>query len=159
MIPCDFPSAAPLRRHFSRRCVFLLANSLAALLLVLNVSGCGGGKKAAANAVSGIVTMGKSPVSGATVTFIGADGKKASGFTNMEGKYTIEDPPKGSVKITLTSLGGGGGAGPVMPPPPKDSPAPPSNTMASIPAKYAKPDNGLSFEVKGGKETYNIEIP
>jgi len=122
-------------------------------------SGCKNeGPAVSANQVSGKVMLGNVPASGATVTFIGAGGKKAGALVDREGKYVVVDAPPGKVQVTVKSMAG---AGPALPTPAqvKDAKAgPPGATSVTVPAKYGEPNNGLTYEVKGGKETYDIEL-
>jgi hypothetical protein len=126
---------------------------LAVLLAVLvGGSGCGGGK-GAKNSVSGKVTFKGQTVAG-FVFFIGADNKEVSAGIDSDGTYLVSNPPMGQVRVAVRGL-------PKGPPPPKDSsgmPGTQSPTGVAPPARYAAADNGLTFNVTGGKQEFNIEL-
>jgi hypothetical protein len=132
--------------------------------------GCPGGG-AVSDVVTGKVTLGDKPVSG-MVTFIGPDSKRVSGAAT-DGAYFINNPPKGLCKITVegmpgapTSIGMTGNNAKDASNPLKDvkdgslakTSAPVSGGGVAPPKKYASPDNGLSFEVKGGKQEHDIKL-
>jgi hypothetical protein len=105
--------------------------------------------------ISGMVTLNNEPVSG-IVTFIGADCTEASAPIAPDGEYVLPNPPLGPCKITVKRFPGaptgerpkGGPA--VTIEMPKAGPPPP--------AKYASVDNGLRFEVKHGKQKFDIPL-
>lgn len=134
-------------------------------ILFLSVSlgvltGCGGGDKSgdAGNAVTGKVTLNDKPVGG-TVVFLYADGKEVAGPIGPTGEYVIANPPAGSVKVYIR------GSGAVAPPPtkggpemPKDGPAAGGGGVAPPPKYQSAATSGLTFEVKTGKQTYDIPL-
>jgi len=129
-------------------------------VMIAALAGCGGGDKAE---VSGKVTLGDKPVAG-FVTFITADGKEFTAPTDAEGKYLLVDVPIGPVKVGVKGAPGGAG-GLVAPPTPKGAPEMPKEMTAGVgsgvppPAKYAAPaSSGLAYEVKAGKQTFDIPL-
>jgi len=126
------------------------AVSLTLLIAAILAAGCG--EKQAANVVSGKVTLDGEPVSG-TVVFIGADSKEASAPTNLEGAYKIENPPLGQCKVLVRGMAGLTGTAP-----PKDAPSMGKQGAAPPPKYGAVTTTDLSYEVKAGKHTYNIEL-
>jgi len=146
-------SAPPCRRSRSFFRTGGVALGLFAVLLV-GASGCGGGPKESANQVSGKVTLNGSPVSG-NVIFVGPDGKQGMpALIKGDGNYTAYDPPQGKCKVLVSGMGGG--TGPATPV--KDAPALGGQSV-NPPPKYADAKtSNLEFEVKPGKNTYNIEL-
>jgi hypothetical protein len=91
------------------------------------------------------------------VIFIGADGKEEAASIAPDGEYTLSNAPIGPCKIKLTRFPGAATAtGPppkmavVLPGGPKRGPPPPD--------KYAAPDNGLTYEIKKGKQRFDIQL-
>jgi hypothetical protein len=131
------------------------------LLFLLSVLlwGTGCGPKGPKNSVSGKVTLNGKAVTG-QVTFIGPDSKEITSAINPDGTYMIPDPPAGQAKIVVKGMPGMPAGG--VPPPAGKSIDAPGATAAEMgvppPAKYALPDNGLTFNVTGGKQTHNIEL-
>jgi hypothetical protein len=81
------------------------------------------------------------------VEIFGENGEKKDGAIQMGGTYTVWNPPHGKVKITVRTK------------PPNDvSTAPPAKHAGNnIPSRYQDPDtSGLTFEVVGGKQTFEI---
>jgi len=63
------------------------------LPLLLVAFGCGGGAPVQkTEMVEGVITLDGAPLEGAAITFnpVGGDGTVASGFTDAQGKYTIQ---------------------------------------------------------------------
>ena len=58
-------------------------------LLVLFLSGCGGGSKAGTYPVTGVVTFKGEPLPNAAVTFFPVQGRPAAGMTNAQGEYFL----------------------------------------------------------------------
>jgi hypothetical protein len=138
----------PLLARATRQVSFLLLFAALACL-----TGCpGGGPGDAKNSVSGKVTLNGQPVSG-MVGFIGSDGKEVPAPIKPDGTYIVDNPPTGDVKVVVRGMQGPslpkgvtmqdmGGPQGVQPPP-----------------KYASPaTSGLTFNVTGGKQNYNIEL-
>jgi len=147
--------ADPLPGRPRPRVARLLAKAgvFGALVVLLGVSGCSSTTNEAANSVSGKVTLSGQAVHG-KVTFHGAD-KSAEAPTNPDGSYKIDNPPQGSVRITVSALPGTVVGGP----PPKDVPPMPGGSLGiPPPAKYANASSGLTYEVKAGKQTHDIPL-
>jgi hypothetical protein len=132
-----------LTTAFSAMCVFL--------------AGCGKGASGDGG-VSGKVTVGGSPVTG-TITFIGSDSKEYSSPIGAGGNYQITNAPKGEYNVVVKGMGGGA-TNPAL-----KGDASKTGDLASAggggtapPAKYAKPDNGLKFEVTGAKQEKNFDL-
>jgi hypothetical protein len=128
------------------------------------LTGCGG-----KGDVSGTVNYQGKPVAKGQVTFQGQDGKTYMGDI-QDGKYKVSGVPTGTAKIAVTALDesitehfrkmseygrGNKGEGPPKAPPPAIDPA----SMYLVPQKYADVNSsGLSYEVKSGSNTHNIDI-
>ena len=128
------------------------------------IVGCGGGGKEAKNQVTGKVTLDGKPVAG-TVFFQFADNKESSSpISSTDGSYQIIDPPSGTAKVYVK--GGLGGAGPQIggKEVPKGSPELAKDVGGVSggvppPTKYGSPTtSGLTFDIKGGKQTYDIPL-
>jgi hypothetical protein len=126
--------------------------ALPVLVFALALAGCGGGPDGK-NSVSGKVTHGGQPVAG-TVTFIDGSNKEYASPISPEGKYLIPNLPTGPMKITVKGV-------PAVPPGPGTKEAMPGVPTASGVApspKYAKPDNGLTYDVRAGEQTKDIDL-
>jgi len=127
---------------------------LASLILPLvffGASGCG--SKEGANSVSGKITLKGDPVN-AKVKFVGG-GKEAEGATTLDGSYTVNNPPVGSCKVYVTAMPGAV----INPTPVKDAPSMGGKSPGvPPPAKYGTEAGAITYEVKPGKQTYNIEL-
>lgn len=151
---------------------------IAVLAVALVLSGCGGGgegtaKREKTHPVSGKVTYRGQPVAGATITFNpGQDPARKAGFgiTDDNGNYSIgtyavgDGAIEGSYMVTISKALP---AAVRQPDPPEDQYVPPEEMPAAkptppvqmIPAKYASPtSSGLTFEVKPGSNTFDIEL-
>jgi len=149
--------APPGGRLFPVRMPLLVSLGLFVGLLV-GVSGCDNKGKEAANSVSGKVTVGTEPVTSGEVVFVSADNKQVPSPIKADGTYLINDPPAGKVKILVRGLGGsaiGGDKGKAA-----IKEVPPIGTKGATPnPKYASPaTTDLSYDVKPGKQTHNIEL-
>ena len=114
--------------------------SPSALFLALGLlTGCGGtgGREAHPDALTGKVTYNGQPVKSVALTVTGPDGKAVGTTADDQGVYTIPSPPKGQLQFQLAAPGGG---------------------KLPFPEKYTKPNNGLSVEYAGGRQTYDIEL-
>ena len=128
------------------------------------LAGCGKGLPATGD-VTGKVIVGGKAVSGINkVAFIGADGKILKMSPTMGGNYGMTEVPVGTVRITVRGTAQQPGAQLPKPSNPADPGADMNNNMpdmtsgVSIPAKYANPDNGLTYTVTTGQQTHNIEL-
>jgi hypothetical protein len=153
----------------------LWAAGLLACCTLLLTSGCGPDYKSR-GMVKGKVTKGGKSLTMGTVVFHGKDGITGTAVIDGDGNYQMPDAPVGECKVTVTVQelpmdptvrARLKGKGPKMPEGPKNpensSPDPP---LAKIPKevipvdpKYSNADtSGLSFTVKKGEQTYNIEL-
>jgi hypothetical protein len=101
------------------------------------------------DSVSGRITYHGVGLASGFVEIVGPDGKSAQGTVRMGGIYTVWDPPHGHVKISVSTQ-----------PPTGLSAAPPAKHSGNkLPERYADPDtSGLTLEVGGGKQTFNIAL-
>jgi hypothetical protein len=125
------------------------------LLGFLAVLGCGENKNE--GEVSGTVTYQGQPLPYGTVTFFDSSNKFLASSVISNGKYAIKVPVLGPVKITVTtpdnSSGGRGSKGVAR------SKRGETITVIPIPAKYGNADqSGLTYTVKPGENTYNIDL-
>jgi hypothetical protein len=137
--------------------------------------------------VSGKVTYQGKPLKGGSVGFVSSEGRLsfASGIKE-DGTYSVPNIAGGSYKVTVETSSlkpeevkgamPGATTAPVLPkgtklgPAPENAPAGFSDPAAmaagankrkyvAIPDNYANPDqSGLTYEFKGGSETYDIEL-
>ena len=139
---------------FVRIKLVIACMSVAAIAML--PAGCDKNAGPAAGAgLSGKVSLGGQPVSG-TVVFVGADKKEYSALIMPSGMYSIPELPAGEYKIAVRGAGGTMMKGPKG-----------ANNMPDMagsagggapPAKYASPDNGLTYKYAGGKQTHDIEL-
>jgi hypothetical protein len=103
------------------------------------------------------VTQGGQAVAG-TVLFIDSANKEYASPIAADGKYQVIGLPTGTAKIIVKGSGVGGTA-PGLGAKDKES-MPTAGAAGGVApnAKYAKPDNGLTYEVKTGEQTYDIEL-
>lgn len=136
-----FPSFSPARR-------WPVCAALPFVLLA--VVGCGGA--GAKPVVSGKVTVnGKAPVPGCTVSFIGADNKETSASVANDGAYTVSDAPLGDDRVVVK--------GPAIRPATVGRmPGAPAVGTEQIPPKYQQPGNGLTYTVKAGRQTHDLDL-
>jgi hypothetical protein len=142
---------------------FVALGLLAGLSLLAGCGGGGGLDSGAKNEVNGKVTLGDKPVGG-QVVFVYPDGKEAISPIAADGSYLMPDPPTGLAKVYIKPLGGAGGPKGVPKGVPKGAPEMPAEGPGG-PAGVAPPrkyqsvaTSGLSFEVKTGKQTFNIPL-
>jgi hypothetical protein len=143
-------SLSPSRRFFA---IVLLASCFAITV------GCGGSSKEPKNMVTGKVTLDGKPVAG-TVFFQMPDNKEFTGLISLDGTYKIIDAPPGMAKVYIKG-GLGGAATPQKSNTPEIKGAAPISAAggAEPPTKYGSPStSGLTFEVKGGKQTWDIPL-
>jgi len=121
-------------------------------------------KKGDTGTVSGKVTYKGKPLPGGNVTFAGKDGKSLAAAIHEDGTYSLEKVPPGEYKVaveteSLRKAAPGGGVPPkggdkIAPPPAADAPK-----YVAIPVKYANPEtSGLTYTVKTGKQTFDIDL-
>jgi hypothetical protein len=134
---------------------------LAALLLTLGLAlpGCFGRRAT----VSGTVTYQNRKVTSGEVVFLSADGKASQRAPIQEdGTYTATNVPTGTVRVGVDNLPpttSTGGAR--LPPndPEAQAAAKEAARYVPTPLPYRDPSkSGLSTTVKGGSNTYNIEL-
>jgi len=145
--------AVPARPLFALQCLALLC-----------LAGCG--PAGPTTVVSGTVTVKDKPVVG-EITFVGPDGKEVKAPI-LDGKYSVPNPIAGVNKIKITGMGAdlapGVGAKPMVPKDAakdmmtKDMSKATVGTGVPPPAKYALPDNGLTYEVKSGTQTKDFPL-
>lgn len=136
------------------------------LLVAVGLSGCG----ASSSTVSGKVTYKGNVLKAGNITFISSEGKpSASTSIDENGTYTCK-APTGKVKVAVETASlkpqmKGGQAPKNSPPPGQTSPyqsndaTDMSKRFTEIPEDYADPEkSGLSYEIKGGSNTINIEL-
>jgi hypothetical protein len=161
MIKSFLPSANSRTRLVRLVRPLVFAPLLAALVSAL---GCSGGKP---SLVKGKVTLDGKPVKG-DVVFVGE--KEHAMPINADGTYSIPNLKKGTYKVAVRPRKAPPGVSEEVAAIPtggtgKDA-APTAGGAATVavdavppPAKYAAPNSsGLSFEVKGGEETYDIPL-
>lgn len=119
-------------------------------MVLFALSGCGAGGAS----VSGTITYQGKPLPTGAVTFSGGEnGSVTVSSPISNGKYSMSEVPVGPVKISVTTP-------PPSPPPPPGTPAaaPPTETIP-IPQKYAIADqSGLTYTVKSGTQTHDINL-
>jgi hypothetical protein len=126
------------------------------LILLLGLSGCGGGK----GTVSGKVVYQGTPVTSGRVTFHAPDHHAVSAPIDRDGRYKAKGVPTGPVQVTVTT-----------PPPVSeaklealkkrkgDKTAIPARTV-SLPAQYGDLEkSGLRLTVTRGTQPFDINIP
>jgi len=142
------------------------------LLVLLGIAGCSPGN----GTVSGKVYFQKKLVRGGTVLFYSPEGNGSRSATiGEDGSYTIADMPPGKVKISVeTESAKPSTSSSHVRKPPKDTQLPPEaagnsiydksaastvNRYTRIPAAYGNYEqSGLTFEVTGGNNTYDIKL-
>lgn len=133
-----------------------------ALAIVVFLPGCPS-DQIAQNFVKGKVTVDGKAASTGSVIFTSADKKEATALISPDGSYMVTNPPVGKVVITLK---GSGLAAQKFEVPTKDKmPTGPSkdllskaSTIIEPPAKYALPDNGINYEVKPGRQEFDLKL-
>jgi hypothetical protein len=141
------------------------------LLLLLLAAGCAG-----SGTVSGKVSYQGETLGGGTVLFVSPGQKSVKSPIAPDGTYTIANIPTGTVHIAVETAS----ARPVDPdamrmgipqiPPGANLPPEAANSIykgpsgntgkyVEIPNQYADPEKaGLTLDVKGGNQEYNIEL-
>ncbi len=120
------------------------------LVLMLSIAGCSGssGDVPDLATVSGTVTMGGEPLSGASVEFESASGQVASGTTDASGRYELaysgdaKGAEVGENTVRITTV--------------LDFPAP-ADYQDPIPAKYNE-SSELKVTVEPGENTHDFAL-
>lgn len=137
----------------SKRCAYVLG--LAASVFLMGCQGSG-----ADDEVKGKVTLNGKAVAG-EISFHGTD-KTVSAPIGPDGSYTIKGAPRGKVKVSVKGFPG------ALAPKKEDTKIKlpkldgevktTAATGVSPPSRYASPDNGLTYDVQGGKETKDFTL-
>ena len=118
----------------------------------LTLIGCSGAVET--TSVGGKVMVSGKPLNSGAITFAGPQNYIASGYIQPDGTYEVGNVPLGEVKVTITPaqpvVNAEAGTDPV-----KILKAP---AARPIPAKYAKPDNDLTFTVITGGMTKDFDL-
>jgi hypothetical protein len=119
-----------------------------ALALLLTVAGCGA--PARNGEVSGVVKFRGSPLPSGTVTFVMGDGEKFGAAIGTGGEYSLMGLPRGPARVTVAS----------HPRVPEGfQGARPREPHVQIPDRYREAESSpLSFELKGGRQQYDIDL-
>jgi len=123
----------------------------AILLVLLAAVSAGCGRSGPRDSVSGKVTLEGKAVAG-EVVFVGPGNKEVRCPIALDGSYLVTEPTRGENAILVR-----GTAAPRTPKGIDQLPAP-ASSGAAPPARYARANNGLTFQVTGGKQTHNIEL-
>jgi hypothetical protein len=138
-----------LFRLFSR---FAGLSMLMTSLFALAAGGCGGGT----GSVSGKVLYQGKPLPGGYVNFLGEKNVTKTSAIKEDGSYSVSGLPVGTAKISvqglmkrrLADLPGQGG---------KDEKV--EQKEVHVPPQYGNTDtSGLTYEVKPGSQSYDIEL-
>lgn len=135
-----------------------------AFLPLLGIMGCA----RPTGTVTGKVYYKTKLLKGGTVTFVGPDGKTATGQIQEDGSYTVEKAPVGEVKVGVDnrSLKPRPGIPRYRPPsgsqagytPP--DPAEQAKRYVPIPDQYTDPTtSGKTLTVTSGKQEQDIKLP
>jgi hypothetical protein len=138
-----------------------------ALFVAVAVVGCkpGGGK----GIVTGKVTYKGAPLKGGRVVFSTSNKQGSQADIGEDGTYTTPEMATGPAKIGVETSYLNRQTGRIRNQPPKDAKMPEGYTMAGgggdakryvkIPDQYEKADtSGLTYDVKSGKQTHDIEL-
>ncbi|VTT98388.1 unnamed protein product [Gemmataceae bacterium] len=113
------------------------------------VAGCGGQRSAEeTHALVGSITVAGQPARDVMIVARGSDGKDYSGVSDATGKYQIDNPPIGTLRITLASA--------TPPPPPGVKGAGASREPRYVPAGYSGTSADLTVEFTGGTQVFDI---
>ncbi len=139
--------------------------------LLLLIVGCGSN-----GTITGTVTFNGTPLPSGTIMFVPENGQPSVNAPISDGKYTIDKVPSGPAKVVVHSTVNEGG----RPSPmqmamqrsggkvPEDVPEGARKLMEGaaqakkgikIPDDYSDPEKStLTYTVKGGKQTHNIDL-
>ena len=130
-----------------------------ALLALVLLVGCGGGAGSKAT-VTGKVTYKSGPVTGGSISFVGANDRSGGGMIKADGTYTATDVPMGAVKVTVIPIPAGMGVTAAPPGTPVIAEDVSRGKPMTLPQKYAKADtSGVSFTISKKNETLDIALP
>lgn len=118
------------------------------LLLILALVGCGSSSEPTA-IMEGVVKYKGTPLTGGIITLIGAGDKTkmATCGINSDGTFKINNAPLGDVKIGVEGPG-----------PPSDA-SKGKQAAVVLPKAYANPErSGLTYTVKEGLQTHDVEL-
>lgn len=162
---CQLQQAAVLSRFGFVRVV------IASLVLVV-ISGCGGGYSGPTGTVSGTVTLNGEPVpSGSIVSFVSDDSFVATAVVDAGGSYNLEVAgqgpkiPTATYKVMVSAPATGGISDTeadyekYMESVNADTTGSASKATGAIPARYASTaTSDLSFPINAGENTINIDL-
>jgi hypothetical protein len=131
-----------------------LGGALMLTATLLLAAGCGN----RGNRVAGKVTLNGTPVKGGLVAFHGEGQKQKVANINADGEYAIDDPPAGTVAVTVRSLPTNLPMGSMPPPQGNAKLLPTPTAVEALPRKYELPNNGLTFTNTGGTQKFDIEL-
>jgi hypothetical protein len=139
----------------ARLVVFRFAPALAVALLLTGALSAEE-KVARTGSIMGTVTYKGKPLPAGIVAFHTAEGKALTALIQADGTFAAKAVPVGAVRVTVETES-------VRPKPrperhPTEKPEERPKSVA-IPAKYADPStSGLTYEVKQGKQTFDIRL-
>ena len=112
--------------------------------------------------VSGRVTVKGEPIVAGRIVFIAEDGRLDSAQI-LDGAYLVSRAPIGNVKITITGTPPASNKPRVGAGKPERFVKPetgPNKKFVDVPKKYSdEKTTDLTYEVKSGKQEYNIDLP
>ncbi|WP_439621437.1 hypothetical protein [Gemmata sp.] len=112
-------------------------------------AGCGVQRSAnGTHALVGNVTVAGQPARDVMIVAHGSDGKDYSGVSDTTGKYRIDNPPVGPLRISLSSA--------TPPPHPRVKGAGASREPRYVPAGYSGNNAELVVEFTGGTQVFDI---
>jgi hypothetical protein len=113
------------------------------------VAGCGGQRSAdETHALVGNITVAGQPARDVMIVARGSDGKDYSGVSDTTGRYQIDNPPIGPLRITLAPA--------TPPPPPGVKAVGASREPRYVPAGYSGNNADLTVEFTGGTQVFDI---
>ena len=126
--------------------------SAAACLALTALVGCGGSSNGKAT-ITGKVTYKHAPVAGGTLTLYPASGSPYPVGIKADGAFDVSDVPVGQMAVGIDT-----GSAPVAPPAGSTG-LPASAPHVGIPPRYKNPKtSGLTWEIKGGKNTKDFDL-
>lgn len=130
------------------RCV----RSGAVACLALALACCGCGPSGRPGQLTGKVRFAGKELPSGTVCFQGADGKKQYAPIAEDGTYKVAGVAPGAARVGVESH--------PRVPPGFGGPRPGEPGTVQLPPRYAKPDtSGLTCQVEGGPQTFDIDLP